>query len=113
MEGAFRNVGNHMVGNSASAINEGDDISTLDAGESALDSEYGRGNLSGGPRRRRVGDDDETPSPNIPSPKAEGKGHGQPPAGPSGQVIIRTTLYASVDLVLSFPTILSSSGIHT
>ena len=60
MEGAFRNVGNHLVGDSASAINEGDDISTLDAGESALDSEYGRGNLNGGPRRRRVGDDDET-----------------------------------------------------
>ena len=61
MEGAFRNVGNHLVGDSASAINEGDDISTLDAGESALDSEYGRGNLNGGPRRRRVGEgDDET-----------------------------------------------------
>jgi regulator of nonsense transcripts 1 len=60
MEGTFINVSNHIVGNSASAINEGDDLSTLDAGESALDSEYGRGNLNGGPRRRRVGDDDET-----------------------------------------------------
>lgn len=60
MEGAFTQVGNHLVGDSASAINEGDDISTLDAGESALDSEYGRSNLNGGPRRRRVGDDDET-----------------------------------------------------
>lgn len=60
MEGAFTNVGNHLVGDSASAINAGDDISTLDAAESALDSEYGRGNLNGGPRRRRVGDDDET-----------------------------------------------------
>ena len=60
MEGAFTHVGNHLVGDSASAINEGDDISTLGAGESALDSEYGRGNLNGGPRRRRVGDDDET-----------------------------------------------------
>lgn len=59
MEGAFTQVGNHLVGDSASAINEGDDISTLDAGESALDSEYGRSNLNGGPRRRRVGDDDE------------------------------------------------------
>lgn len=61
MEGAFTNVGNHLVGDSASAINnEGDDLSTLDAGESALDSEYGRGNLNGGPRRmRRVGDDDD------------------------------------------------------
>lgn len=60
MEGAFTHVANHLVGDSASAINEGDDISTLDAGESALDGEYGRGNLNGGPRRRRVGDDDET-----------------------------------------------------
>lgn len=60
MEGTFNNVANHLVGDSASAINEGDDLSTLDAGESALDSEYGRGNLNGGPRRRRVGDDDET-----------------------------------------------------
>ena len=59
MEGAFTHVGNHLVGDSASAINEGDDLSTLDAGESALDSEYGRGNVNGGPRRRRVGDDDE------------------------------------------------------
>ncbi|EMC99325.1 hypothetical protein BAUCODRAFT_399389 [Baudoinia panamericana UAMH 10762] len=60
MAGAFTHVANHLVGDSASAINEGDDISTLDAGESALDGEYGRGNLNGGPRRRRVGDDDET-----------------------------------------------------
>ncbi|KAK3703654.1 ATP-dependent RNA helicase [Vermiconidia calcicola] len=60
MEGTFTHVANDLVGNSASTINEGDDLSTLDAGESALDSEYGRGNLNGGPRRRRVGDDDET-----------------------------------------------------
>ncbi|KAH9824487.1 regulator of nonsense transcripts 1 [Teratosphaeria destructans] len=60
MEGAFNTVGNHLVGDSASAIREGDDISTLDAGESALDSEYGANNLNGGPRKRRVGDDDET-----------------------------------------------------
>lgn len=60
MEGTFTTVGNHLIGDSASAINEGDDISTFDAGESALDSEYGRGNLNGGPRRRRIGDDDGT-----------------------------------------------------
>nr|POF11623.1 regulator of nonsense transcripts 1 like [Quercus suber] len=59
MEGVFTHAGNHLVGDSTSAINEGDDISTLDAGESALDSEYGRGNLNGGPRRRRVGEDEE------------------------------------------------------
>ena len=52
MEGAFTHVGNHQVSNSTSAINEGDDLSTLDA---ALDS-----NLNGGARRpRRVGDDDD------------------------------------------------------
>ena len=60
MEGTFTHVANHLVGDSASAINEGDDISALDAAESALDSEYGRGNVNGGPRKRRVGDDDET-----------------------------------------------------
>ena len=47
MEGTFTNVANHLVGDSASAINEGDDTSTLDAA------------LNGGPRRRRVGDDDD------------------------------------------------------
>ncbi|GAB7365669.1 hypothetical protein MBLNU230_g7010t1 [Neophaeotheca triangularis] len=57
---AFNKVGNHLIGDSASTINEGDGLSTIDAGESALDGEYGRGNLNGGPRRRRVGDDDET-----------------------------------------------------
>ena len=60
MAAAFAHAGNHLVGDSVSAINDGDDLSTLDAGESALDNEYGRGNLNGGPRRRRVGDDDET-----------------------------------------------------
>lgn len=60
MEGAFTHLGNHLISDSASAINAGDDLSTIDADESALDREYGRGNLTGGPRRRRVGDDDET-----------------------------------------------------
>lgn len=49
-------MGNHLISDSASAINAGDDYSTIDAGESALDREYGRGNVSGGPRRRRAGD---------------------------------------------------------
>ncbi|KAG8624012.1 hypothetical protein KVT40_008988 [Elsinoe batatas] len=59
MEGAFTHVGNHLISDSASAINAGDDLSTIDADESALDREYGRGNISGGPMRRRAGDDDE------------------------------------------------------
>ncbi|GAB7340471.1 hypothetical protein MBLNU457_6897t1 [Dothideomycetes sp. NU457] len=59
MEGAFTAVGNHLVSDSASAINAGDDLSTIDAGENALDREYGRGNLTGGPRRRRVGEEEE------------------------------------------------------
>ena len=59
MEGAFTHLGNHLVSDSASTINAGDDLSTIDADESILDGEYGRGNLSGGPRRRRH-DDDET-----------------------------------------------------
>lgn len=60
MEGAFSQLGNHLISDSASAINAGDDLSTIDADETALDREYGRGNLTGGPRRRRAGDDDET-----------------------------------------------------
>ena len=58
MEGAFTHLGNHLISDSASAINAGDDLSTIDADESALDREYGRGNLNGGPRRRRAADDD-------------------------------------------------------
>ncbi|KAL1297280.1 hypothetical protein AAFC00_004835 [Neodothiora populina] len=59
MEGAFTHLGNHLISDSASAINAGDDLSTIDADEAALDREYGRGNLTGGPRRRRVGDEDD------------------------------------------------------
>ena len=59
MEGTFTHVGNHLVSDSASAINAGDDLSALDPDESLLDREYGKGNLTGGPRRRRH-DDEET-----------------------------------------------------
>ena len=59
MEGAFTHLGNHLVSDSAPTINAGDDLSTIDADESILDQEYGRGNLSGGPRRRRHDDEDE------------------------------------------------------
>ncbi len=59
MEGAFTHLGNHLVSDSASTINAGDDLSTIDPDENALDREYGKGNLTGGPRRRRH-DDEET-----------------------------------------------------
>ena len=59
MEGAFTHLGNHLISDSASTINAGDDLSTIDPDESILDREYGRGNLNGGPRRRRHDDDDE------------------------------------------------------
>lgn len=54
MEGAFTHVGNHLVSNSASAINAGDDESILDGNLVG-----GRG-LAPGARRRRNDDDDET-----------------------------------------------------
>lgn len=59
MEGAFTHFGNHLISDSASTINAGDDLSTIDPDESILDSEYGKGNLTGPPRRRRH-DDEET-----------------------------------------------------
>ena len=45
-------MGNHLVSNSAAAINASDDISTVDPDESVL-------SLAKGPRRRRH-DDEET-----------------------------------------------------
>ena len=59
MEGAFTHLGNHLISDSAPTINAGDDLSTIDPDESILDREYGRGNLSGGPRRRQHDDEDE------------------------------------------------------
>ena len=59
MEGACTHLGNHLISDSASTINAGDDLSTIDADESILDREYGRGNLTGGPRRRRHDDEDD------------------------------------------------------
>ncbi len=47
---AFKNLGNHMVSNSAAAINATDDASTADPDESVL-------NLAKGPRRRRHDDE--------------------------------------------------------
>ena len=59
MEGAFTHLGNHLISDSASTINAGDDLSAIDPDESLLDTEYGPGNLNGGPRRRRHDEDDE------------------------------------------------------
>lgn len=60
MEGAFTHLGNHLISDSAAAINAGDDLSTIDPDESLLYGQYGgRGGL-GGTNRRRNDDDDET-----------------------------------------------------
>lgn len=48
---AFSNMGNHLVSNSAAAINASDDISSVDPDESVL-------SLVKGPRRRRHDDED-------------------------------------------------------
>ncbi len=48
---AFSNMGNHLVSNSAAAINASDDISTIDPDESVL-------SLAKGPRRRRHDDEE-------------------------------------------------------
>jgi regulator of nonsense transcripts 1 len=48
---AFSNMGNHLVSNSAAAINASDDISTVDPDESVL-------SLAKGPRRRQHDDDE-------------------------------------------------------
>ncbi|KAI9886964.1 MAG: hypothetical protein M1823_001256 [Watsoniomyces obsoletus] len=56
MEGAFTHLGNHLISDSASAINAGDDLaSTIDPDEGAFDSVLG----SVGPRRRRHDDEDD------------------------------------------------------
>jgi regulator of nonsense transcripts 1 len=63
MEGAFTHLGNHLISDSASAINAGDDFSTIDADEAALDREYQKTNLNqpaqAPPRRRRARDNDD------------------------------------------------------
>lgn len=59
MEGAFTHLGNHLISDSAAAINAGaDDISNIDPDETLLYGlQYGgRGGL--GPTRRRNDDDD-------------------------------------------------------
>jgi regulator of nonsense transcripts 1 len=60
MDTAFTHLGNHLISDSASTINAGDDLSTIDPDESLLDGEYGRSDLPGGPWRRRHDDDEGT-----------------------------------------------------
>ncbi|RQM07359.1 hypothetical protein DH86_00003096, partial [Scytalidium sp. 3C] len=61
MEGAFTHLGNHLISDSAAAINAGaDDLSNIDPDESLLYGQYGgRGGLGSG-RRRNDDDDNET-----------------------------------------------------
>lgn len=62
MEGAFTHVGNHLISDSAAAINAGDDdLSHLDADEALLYGNKlgGRGGLGLGNARRRRNDDDD------------------------------------------------------
>ena len=60
MEGAFTHLGNHLISDSASAINADDDLSAIDPDESLLEGEFGRNpRLPGPPKRRRHDDDDD------------------------------------------------------
>jgi len=61
MEGAFTHVGNHLISDSAAAINAGDDLSTIDPDEALLYGQYvGAGGLGATSRRRNDDDDNET-----------------------------------------------------
>jgi regulator of nonsense transcripts 1 len=61
MEGAFTHVGNHLISDSAAAINAGDDdLSTLDADENLLYGKYGGRKGLGNARRRNDDDDNGT-----------------------------------------------------
>lgn len=53
-------MGNHLISDSAAAINAGDDLSTLDPDESLLYGQYGGGGGLGPSRRRNDDDDDRT-----------------------------------------------------
>lgn len=60
MEGAFTHLGNHLISDSAAAINAGDDLSTIDPDESLLYGQYGEAGVLGSSRRRNDDDDNET-----------------------------------------------------
>lgn len=59
MDLSFTHVGNHLISDSAAAINAGDDLSTIDPDEALLYGQYaGSGGLGATSRRRRNDDDD-------------------------------------------------------
>ncbi|RAL64048.1 hypothetical protein DID88_003236 [Monilinia fructigena] len=61
MESAFAHVGNHLISDSAAAINAGaDDLSNIDPDESLLYRQYGGHGGLGSSRRRDDDDDNET-----------------------------------------------------
>lgn len=61
MEGAFTHVGNHLISDSAAAINAGDDdLSTLDPDENLLYGKLGSRGQTRNARRRADDDDNET-----------------------------------------------------
>ncbi|KAK6597894.1 ATP-dependent helicase NAM7 [Botrytis cinerea] len=61
MESAFAHVGNHLISDSAAAINAGaDDLSNIDPDESLLYGQYGGHGGLGSSRRRSDDDDNET-----------------------------------------------------
>ena len=60
MAEAFNSLGNHIVSDSAAAINASDDVSTIDADESVLGANGLAANISSGARRRRGDDEEET-----------------------------------------------------
>lgn len=57
MAEAFNSLGNHLVSDSAAAINAGDDLSTIGTEDASVLGRNGLGTVGAG--RRRGGDDDE------------------------------------------------------
>lgn len=60
MAEAFNSLGNHIVSDSAAAINASDDQSTTDADESLLGTNGALANVGGGARRRRGDEEEDT-----------------------------------------------------
>jgi regulator of nonsense transcripts 1 len=60
MAEAFNSLGNHLVSDSTTAINTGDDLSTIDNDESVIGANGLANHIGGGARRRRGDDEEET-----------------------------------------------------